>query len=284
MIKRVCTRLLFVSIFAQCAPAQDIPALIRTTKPKVIAVLFISSQKLPDEAQLPVIGTHSKPSGEVDGYVYISGTGFFVSSDGYILTAQHVIADIPTPIKILLADGKILDAQVVASSSSSEHDFALLKANVSNIPFLTFEPFGSLSEGDDVIYMGHPFGLQPVITNKAMISWAGPSEAGDAFQLNGIVNSGESGGPLIDPKSGNAVGIVKAKYGALTPYLKMISDGKLQMGVNIGGGNFDLQHFVKDVASMMELHIQMGIGYAISTEYAETQLKNVTRPAPNPTK
>lgn len=265
---------------ALCANAfpQDVPSLIRTYKPAVVAILAFSPQKLPDEAQLPTIGTHKTPEGVVDAYIYVAGTGFFVSKDGYVVTAQHIVGNLPQQITILLSDEKtFLTGKVV--TSSVEHDFAILKFETTNSPFLTFEPFRSLAEGDDVIYMGHPFGITPVVTNKAMISWMGTSDGIDAFQLNGIVNSGNSGGPLIDIKSGHVIGIVKAKYGILTPYLRMIADGKLVMGVNLGGGNFDLKHFVTDVASMMENHIQMGIGYAVSTEYAETQLNTLKQAA-----
>jgi S1-C subfamily serine protease len=265
---------------ALCANAlpQDVPSLIRTYKPAVVAILAFSAQKLPDEAQLPNIGTHKTPEGVVDAYVYVAGTGFFVSKDGYVVTAQHVVGNLPQPITILLSDEKTsLIGKVV--TSSVEHDFAILKFETTNSPFITFEPFRSLAEGDDVMYMGHPFGIPSVVTNKAMISWMGTSEGGDAYQLNGIVNSGNSGGPLMDIKSGHVVGIVKAKYGTLTPYLQMIANGKLAMGINLGGGNFDLKHFVTDVASMMEIHIQMGIGYAVSTEYAETQLNSLKQAA-----
>jgi S1-C subfamily serine protease len=148
---------------------------------------------------------------------------------------------------------------------------------VQNSPYLSFGRFDALTEGDDVIYIGHPFGESEEFTSKGMISWIGKSEVGNAFALNAIVNSGNSGGPLIDIKTGRVVGIVRAKYGTLTPYLKMISEGKLIMGAALGGGNFNLEHFVTDVAKTMDLHIQMGIGYAVSTEYAEAELQDAKK-------
>jgi S1-C subfamily serine protease len=140
---------------------------------------------------------------------------------------------------------------------------------------LQFGTFSDVAEGDDVIYVGHPFGVIQEVTSKGMVSWMGKSEFGNAFQLNAIVNSGNSGGPLIDIKSGHVVGIVKAKYGELSPYLKGLKNGTVEMGMQFTGGGFDLQRFVKDVTNMMDLHIQMGIGYAVSTEYVEAELNKV---------
>jgi S1-C subfamily serine protease len=88
------------------ALAQDVPSLIRTCKPTVVAILAFSTQKLPDEAQLPIIGTHKTPEGVVDAYIHVAGTGFFVSKDGYLITAQHVVGNLSQPITILLSDEK----------------------------------------------------------------------------------------------------------------------------------------------------------------------------------
>jgi len=244
--------------------------LIARCKPAVVAIAVGTTTKLPDEAQLPVVGETKTPKGETIAYLYVNGTGFIVSPDGYVVTAKHVIDNLPEPIQVIMPTGTILPARVV--STSAEHDFAILKLDLKNASFLEFGAFGDVTEGDDVIYVGHPFGVIQEVTSKGMVSWMGQSTFGNAFQLNAIVNSGNSGGPLIDIKSGHVVGLVKAKYGELSPYLKGIENGTVAMTMNFQGGGFNLQHFVKDVTNMMDLHIQMGIGYAISTEYVDTEL------------
>src|ERR1700677_1704639 len=118
--------LLVSLVFCTRAQPQDVPSLIRTCKPAVVAILLFSYQNLPDEAQLPIVGTHKTPAGVVDAYIYVAGSGFFVSNDGYVITAQHVIGNLPQPITILLADGTtFLSGRVIASSV--DHDFAILK-------------------------------------------------------------------------------------------------------------------------------------------------------------
>jgi S1-C subfamily serine protease len=261
--------LLNVANVSGAQSTKPIPALIERCKPAVVAVGVYTTSKLPEEAQLPVVGEGKFSTGETV-YLYVSGTGFIASSDGYVVTALHVIAKIPEPIPIIMPSGQILSAKVV--STSTEHDFAILKLDLKDAPFLRFGDFSKIAEGDDVLYIGHPFGVPQEISSKGMISWAGKSERGYAFQLNAIVNAGNSGGPLIDTTSERVVGIVSAKYGELSPYLKEIKNGTVVMNINIAGGGFDLQHFVKDVTNMMDLHIQMGIGYAVSSEYAEAEI------------
>lgn len=258
-----------LTVVAYAQDANPVPALITRCKPAVVAIVFGTTTKLPEEAQLPVVGEANTP---VDGiaYLYIAGSGFIVSADGYVVTAQHVIKELPEPIQVAVPAGTVLPARVV--STSADHDYAILKLDLKNAPFLEFGSFSDVTEGDDVIYIGHPFGVSQEVTSKGMVSWMGKSEFGNAFQLNAIVNAGNSSGPLIDIKSGHVVGLVKAKYGELSPYLKGIKNGTVGMNVNLGGGGFDLQHFVRDVTNMMDLHIQMGIGYAISTEYVDADL------------
>jgi S1-C subfamily serine protease len=101
-------------------------------------------------------------------------------------------------------------------------------------------------------------------------------------QLNAVVNSGNSGGPLINPKTGLVIGIIKAKHGKLTEYLQQLKDGQITMRGDIGGGGFTLSHFVKDVSELLDWHLQLGIGYAVSGEYAEKELEVIATRSKEP--
>jgi S1-C subfamily serine protease len=103
--------LLSLPITGNAQSDNRVPSLIKTCKPAVVTIGFVSSQKLPDETQLPVIGEHHSATGQTDGYVYVSGTGFLVSPDGYIVTANHVIAKLSEPILIIQSNSAIPPSQ-----------------------------------------------------------------------------------------------------------------------------------------------------------------------------
>ena len=159
-----------------------------------------------------------------------------------------------------------------------------MKVDGAGLPFLQFGSFSDLKEGEELIFIGYPFMELREITHKGMVSWKGKlvwkGEEGDLpganfLQLNAIINNGNSGGPLIDIKTGRVVGIIKAKYGRLSPYLKDIKDGKVSSRVNLVGGGFDLLRFVKDAVEVVDRDIQMGVGFAVSGQYAEEQVKSI---------
>jgi hypothetical protein len=76
-----------------------------------------------------------------------------------------------------------------------------------------------------------------------MVSFLGGSPFGNGIQIDGTINSGMSGDPLIDVKTGLVVGIAKSKVGTLTPHLKGIKEGTTPM-------NADLQHSATDVTNL----------------------------------
>jgi len=257
-----------------------VPELIAQCKPAVVALGVVTTSRIADEVATPVAEI-ALPNGQKN-YLYVNGSGFFVSADGLIVTAEHVVSNLPEPLPVILPDGKVMAARVVARSK--ERDFAVLKVDGAGLPFLQFGSFSDLKEGEELIFIGYPFMELREITHKGMVSWKGKlvwkGEEGDLpganfLQLNAIINNGNSGGPLIDIKTGRVVGIIKAKYGRLSPYLKDIKDGKVSSRVNLVGGGFDLLRFVKDAVEVVDRDIQMGVGFAVSGQYAEEQVKSI---------
>jgi S1-C subfamily serine protease len=257
---------------------ESIADVVARCKPAVVAIGAVTTEKQPDEADLPILAQQSTPDGKTL-YLYVSGTGFIVSADGYLITAQHVVGDLPEPIPIVMPDGKVKKAKVIMRSK--ERDFAILKMDAGNFPFLNFGKLDEIKEGDDLIFIGHAFGQAQASTTKGIASWIGQTDFGgerlNAVQLNAVVNSGNSGGPLINPKTGHVVGIIKAKHGKLTPYLQQLKDGQIVMRGDVGGGGFTLSQFVKDVSALLDSHLQLGIGYAVSSEYAEKEFESAEK-------
>jgi S1-C subfamily serine protease len=241
-----------------------------------VAIGVVTTDKIPEEEDIPVAAEVTTPDGK-KVYLYVSGTGFIASEDGYVITAQHVVDNFPAYIPIVMPDGKVKRGELV--TSSKEHDFAILKIDEKNLSFLKFGKFDEIREGDDLIFIGHAFARPYASTTKGIASWMGQADFGNAVQLNAVVNSGNSGGPLINPTTGHVIGIIKAKHGKLTPYLQQIRDGQIVMRGEIGGGGFTLSHFVKDVSDVLDRHLQLGIGYAVSSEYVEKELESVEKKA-----
>jgi serine protease Do len=135
------------------------------------------------------------------------GSGFIVSSDGYILTNNHVVSD-TQKIKVLLTDGREFTAKVVGADPPT--DVALIKVDANSLPTLKLGDSDALQVGEWVIAIGNPFGLTSTVT-VGVVSAKGRSGIGiedyeDFIQTDAAINLGNSGGPLLNV-DGKAVGI-----------------------------------------------------------------------------
>ena len=138
------------------------------------------------------------------------GSGFFISSDGYIVTNNHVV-DHASEVEVSLAGGKILPAKVIGVDKKT--DLALLKVNGEAFPFVTFAS-KSPRVGDWVIAVGNPFGLGGTVTAGIVSArgrdiGAGPYD--DFLQIDAPVNHGNSGGPTFNAE-GEVVGVNTAIF------------------------------------------------------------------------
>ncbi|HEY1426845.1 MAG TPA: trypsin-like peptidase domain-containing protein [Caulobacteraceae bacterium] len=126
-----------------------------------------------------------------------SGSGFFISSDGYIVTNNHVI-DGAEDIKVVTKDGAELTATVVGRDEGT--DLAVLKVNGHDFPFVSFETAVRPRVGDWVVAVGNPFDLNGTAT--AGIVSAYNRDIGQNFvdyiQIDAPINKGNSGGPTFD--------------------------------------------------------------------------------------
>lgn len=133
------------------------------------------------------------------------GSGFLISSDGYILTNDHV-AGTATKIVVTLTNGEKYDAEIIGTDKTS--DVALLKIDGKNLPYLPLANSDDVIIGEWVIALGNPFGLfdinsKPTIT-VGVVSNTGVnfSEEGrvyrDMIQTDAAISSGNSGGPIVN--------------------------------------------------------------------------------------
>jgi len=136
------------------------------------------------------------------------GSGVIVTSDGTILTNNHVI-DGATDIKVQLSDKREFQAKVVGKDAKT--DVAVLKIEASGLPILALGDSSKLQVGDLVLAIGDPFGVGETST-MGIVSATGRSFGGqiesyeDFIQTDAAINPGNSGGAMIDLR-GNLIGI-----------------------------------------------------------------------------
>ena len=136
------------------------------------------------------------------------GTGFLISQDGYLLTNAHVVRN-ASKITIRLADRREMTAKVVGADSRS--DVALLKVEGSNLPYLKLADSSTVKQGQWVVAIGSPFGLEQSVT-AGIVSAVGrntqfaENQYVPFIQTDVAINRGNSGGPLLNT-SGQVVGI-----------------------------------------------------------------------------
>jgi putative serine protease PepD len=139
------------------------------------------------------------------------GTGFEVDSNGDIVTNYHVISG-ATSIRVTLQDGTTRSATVVAKDASKDLAILRITAPARELHPLSLADSSSLNVGDAVLAIGDPYGLTDTATagiisalNRTITAPDG-SKITDAIQTDAALNSGNSGGPLLDA-SGQVIGV-----------------------------------------------------------------------------
>ncbi len=153
----------------------------------------------------------------------VSGSGFIISADGYILTNYHVIEDAAKggyEISVLTHDGSKYIASIVGFEA--DNDVAVLKIEAENLSAVVLGDSDYMSVGDAVYAVGNPLGELEYTMTGGMVSAldrdistydssTGSYTSINMFQIDAAVNSGNSGGPVYD-RHGQVIGIVTAKY------------------------------------------------------------------------
>lgn len=184
----------FINVAKQIKPAVVNIDVVEKTKR--------SALRMPEGFQLPP-GFGDTPRRQKG-----TGSGVIISSDGYILTNNHVAGD-AEQINVKLSDGREFKAKLVGKDN--ETDLAVVKIDAQNLSFARLGNSDSLEQGEWVIALGSPFGLQQTMT-AGIVSATGRDLGAVAgqftnyIQTDASINPGNSGGPLINMQ-GEVVGI-----------------------------------------------------------------------------
>lgn len=150
--------------------------------------------------------------------VAVSGTGFIITDDGYILTNYHVIEEAYEggyDIAVLTHDGTEYAAEVVGVES--ENDLAVLKIDAVGLNAVTLGDSNEMKVGQTIYTVGNPLGELDYTMTTGIVSAMDRTIRTDSnttvnmFQIDAAVNSGNSGGPIYNTY-GQVIGIVTAKY------------------------------------------------------------------------
>ena len=141
-----------------------------------------------------------------------AGSGVIISSDGYIVTNNHVIED-ATSIKVTLTDGKEYDAKLIGTDE--ELDVALIKIEADDLTVAVLGSSSDLNLGEAAIVIGNPLGQLGGTVTQGIISALDRSiqldgKTMELLQTDAAINPGNSGGGLFDSE-GNLIGIIVAK-------------------------------------------------------------------------
>ncbi len=201
-----------------------------------------------------------------------AGSGFIISSDGFIVTNSHVVKG-AAAIEADLQDGRSFPARLVGDDPAT--DIAVLQINADRLATVSFGDSDRLQVGQLAIAIGNPYGFQYSLT-AGVVSALGRtlrSESGrlidDVIQTDAALNPGNSGGPLVD-SHGRVIGVNTAVIlpaqglcfavaANLAQYVvgRLILDGKVRRGfIGIGGQMVQIN---QNMANQYQLESASGV-------------------------
>jgi S1-C subfamily serine protease len=226
-------------------------------------------------------------------------TGFIVSSDGWIMTAAHVVLDEQghqrAEIAVMLPDGTNPSADViVVNQKSAIQDFALLKVKAEGLPVLAIGSVQEIVAGSEVTIIGYPFSahspryipstppkfcLSGYVAAKDLVAQGNVSI--DAIFFQGPAIKGISGAPVIARDTGHVVGIQSEKLAAISSALFETErrlkppPGTTSGGVETNGVN--QTDAIREVIEVLDQHLANGLGVATGIDDAFYALKQAKR-------
>ena len=220
----------------------DFAAVAERVSPAVVSIEAIKVEKISRSGPFEEFWERffETPQGrEQERQSAARGTGFFISSDGYILTNNHIVEK-ATKVTITTLQEKQFKARIVGLDP--ETDLALLKVEDKDLPFVQLGDSEALKVGEWVLAVGNPLGFTHTVTAgivsaKGRLLYLPDQPYEDFIQTDAAINRGNSGGPLVN-MVGEVIGINSMIW---TP-----------TGVNIGIGFAISSKLAKNVVQQLK--------------------------------
>lgn len=198
------------------------------------------------------------------------GSGFIVSSDGYVLTNAHVVSD-ASEVVVTLTDRREFTAKVIGIDKAS--DVALIKIAATGLPAVRFGDPSKLRPGQWAIAIGSPFGFDNSVTAGVISALGRPLNDGSNnyvtfIQTDAAVNPGNSGGPLFNI-DGEVIGINSQIYSRTGGYMGVSFAIPIDQALNV---KEQLQKNGKVVrsrigVSVQDIRQQLALSFGLSTPH-----------------
>ena len=210
----------------------------------------------------------------------VRGTGFFISSDGYIVTATHVVSNLAVEdIEIRDAGGNQFEVEQIITADKT--DVSLIKIKSFGVhPTTVFGHFENIKIGSEIGIVGFNPGFSVPLLNQGTISSIGfDGQGSEIFTINSFVNKGNSGSPVFSKATGRVLGVLSTRKSE-TQLHRLLNPDNFNSGVSLGG-NIDPLRFsaelYNETVRVVEEVSQVGIGVVYSIDIALDLLKEVRK-------
>ena len=210
----------------------------------------------------------------------VRGTGFFISSDGYIVTATHVVSDLAVEdIEIRDAGGNRFEVEQIITADKT--DVSLIKIKSFGVhPTTVFGHFENIKIGSEIGIVGFNPGFSVPLLHQGTISSIGfDGQGSEIFTINSFVNKGNSGSPVFSKATGRVLGVLSTRKSEAQLH-RLLDPDNFNSGVSLGG-NIDPLRFsaelYNETVRVVEEVSQVGIGVVYSIDIALDLLKEVRK-------
>jgi S1-C subfamily serine protease len=225
-----------------------------------------------------------------------SGSGFTFRSPAVAVTNYHVIAPYLAsnmPILAVTENGAQIAMKLLSHSPENQFDFAILEAQQIVPPgrHVLLPSLAPVPRGTEIVFSGFPHGIPDLLTHQAIVS--GPATP-HGFYIDGSVNGGNSGGPIIEKASGRVIGIVTQRrflgaiqLGQLRQNVTQLAQhcqtiagrGSVQiMGVDFGGFAKMMAQGFSVIDQILQANANSGIGIGFRIEYVNQECDRLGLP------
>ncbi len=251
----------------------------------VSALLLVSSPAMAN-GELEELAARVKPSvvhitvHDAAGQKKGSGTGFFISEDGWIVTSDHVIEK-ASQVRIVMVDGS---EQVVVGAIARDYDrdVAIIKVEGTGYPALGLDDSGSIPVGANVAVVGSPLGLSWTLSTGIVSAYrenglpdpmraSHSREGGALLQITASFSPGSSGSPVLNVETGKVVGVAASiiRSGGELNFavpIEAVQELMLTIGPDTQPESFSSLPLRNLIASEVFFAL-LGVGYGVSRRY-----------------